>query len=38
MKVSKKILNPPPYISTTWKNITSLYLEEKEGTPFLKVI
>ena len=28
MKISKKILNLPPYISTSWKNISSLQMQE----------
>lgn len=37
MKVSKKVLNLPPYLSTSWKNVTSLYLDEAGSTPLLKV-
>lgn len=28
MKINHKILSLPPYISTTWKNIQSIYLDE----------
>ena len=37
MQISKKILNLPPYLSTSWKNITSLYLDESSSAPLLKV-
>ena len=37
MQISKKILNLPPYLSTSWQNITSLYLDKSDSTPLLKV-
>lgn len=37
MKINQKILNIPPYISTSWKNVTSLHVEEKEGRTLLVV-
>lgn len=38
MKVSKKVLNLPPYLSTSWKNVISLYLDESGAAPLLKVV
>lgn len=35
MKVNQKILCIPPYISTAWKNVTSLHLNRDEGCPLL---
>lgn len=32
MKINQKILSIPPYISTSWKNVISLHIEEKEET------
>jgi hypothetical protein len=29
MKISRKILSLPPYISTSWENVSSLHVEEK---------
>lgn len=37
MKINQKILNIPPYISTSWKNVVSLHIEEKEGRTLLIV-
>ncbi len=37
MKINQKILNIPPYISTSWKSITSLHIEEKDGRSLLIV-
>lgn len=37
MKINEKILNIPPYISTSWKNIISLHVEEKQGQSLLVV-
>jgi len=31
MKITSKILSIPPYLSTTWKNISSLHAEEAGG-------
>lgn len=31
MKINTKILSIPPYISTAWKNIASLHVENQEG-------
>ena len=39
MKITPNILSIPPYISTTWGNISSLYSKENEkGTFFLTVL
>ncbi len=37
MKMNPKLLSLPPYISTPWKNIFSLHLEEKGAAPLLIV-
>jgi hypothetical protein len=37
MKINQKILSLPPYISTSWKNIASLFLEDKGGTSMLVI-
>ncbi|NGX38356.1 MAG: hypothetical protein K1000chlam2_01529 [Chlamydiae bacterium] len=37
MKINQKILSIPPYISTSWKNVISLHIEEREGN-FLLII
>lgn len=37
MKINQKILSIPPYISTAWKNITSLYIQEENGGKVLIV-
>lgn len=37
MKVNQKILSIPPYISTSWKNVVSLHLEEREGIQVLVI-
>ncbi|HSW72668.1 MAG TPA: hypothetical protein VLG44_04610 [Chlamydiales bacterium] len=29
MRITRKILNLPPYISTSWQNVASLYVEER---------
>ena len=34
MKINQKILSIPPYISTAWKNVISLHIEE-QNTPLL---
>lgn len=35
MKINSKILSIPPFISTSWKNIASLHLENQEDTLIL---
>ncbi|NGX59422.1 MAG: hypothetical protein KR126chlam3_00573 [Chlamydiae bacterium] len=35
MKINQKILSIPPYISTSWKNVISLHLEEHNGVSVL---
>jgi hypothetical protein len=35
MKISPKILNIPPYISTSWKNVDSVYIEIIDKKPVL---
>lgn len=35
MKINQKLLSLPPYISTSWKNISALFLEDKAGTSVL---
>ena len=35
MKINQKILSIPPYISTSWKNVTSLHIEERGNGLFL---
>jgi glutaredoxin len=37
MEINKNILNIPPYLSTPWKNVTSLYVKEEKGRPILMV-
>lgn len=32
MKITSKVLSIPPYISTTWTNISSLHVKEESGT------
>jgi hypothetical protein len=38
MKINRKILSIPPFISTSWKNILSLHLENYETHPVVVVI
>jgi len=38
MIVNRKVLSIPPYISTSWKNISSLHLEEKHDRFALVVL
>lgn len=38
MKISKKILSIPPYISTSWKNIASISLEVKQEATNLRIV
>lgn len=35
MTINQKILSIPPYISTSWKNVISLHMEERDGDLFL---
>ena len=37
MKISPQILSIPPYISTSWKNIASLHLENQSGEDVLVI-
>ncbi len=37
MKVNSKILSIPPYISSSWENISSLYIEDKEDKKILVI-
>lgn len=37
MRITPKLLSIPPYISTSWDNISSLYIKLREGTPILKI-
>lgn len=37
MEINKKILSIPPYISTSWNQVTSLYVKEEAGKPVLMV-
>ena len=32
MKITSKVLSIPPYISTTWSNISSMHVKEESGT------
>jgi len=38
MKITPTILSIPPYLSTTWKNISSLHVREERGTFTLIVL
>lgn len=38
MRINNKILSIPPYISTSWKNIASLYVTEREGKNILMIV
>ncbi len=38
MKVTKKFLNLPPYISTAWENVSSLFIEKKGAQTALQVL
>jgi len=38
MKINAKLLSIPPYISTAWKNVASLHIENEEGTLVLIVL
>lgn len=37
MKINHKILSIPPYVSTSWKNVLSLHVEQKEDSSFLMI-
>lgn len=37
MKINHKILSIPPYVSTSWKNVLSLHVEQKEGVSVLMI-
>lgn len=37
MKINSKILSIPPYISTSWDQVSSLHTEQEEGYPLLVV-
>lgn len=37
MKINQKILNIPPYISTSWKNVTALYVDSQKDKPVLNI-
>lgn len=37
MKINQKMLNIPPYISTSWKNITALYVDSPQNKPILNI-
>lgn len=38
MKITSRILSIPPYLSTTWKNISSLHVKQQRGLYTLVVI
>ncbi len=38
MKINQQILSIPPYISTSWKNISSLHVTKKNGGQVLSVV
>jgi hypothetical protein len=38
MRINNKILSIPPYISTSWKNIASLYLDVKDAENILVIV
>src|SRR3989304_10460082 len=37
MQINSKILSIPPFISTAWNHVTSLYVAEKKGKQALMV-
>lgn len=37
-KINQKILSIPPYVSTSWKNINSLYMKELDGKQVLVIV
>ncbi len=38
MKITSKVLSIPPYISTTWTNVTSLHVKEESGAYRLVIL
>jgi len=38
MRINQKILSIPPYISTTWKNVSSLHVESRHATLVLVIL
>lgn len=38
MKINETVLIIPPYISTTWKNIDALFMQQKDGASVLVVV
>jgi hypothetical protein len=38
MRINQKILSIPPYISTTWKNVSSLHVESRHSTLVLVIL
>lgn len=38
MKVNYKILSIPPYISTSWRNVSSLHVEYRNEQPILNIV
>lgn len=38
MRINNKLLSIPPYISTSWKNIASLYLDVKDAQNILVIV
>lgn len=38
MKINQKMLNIPPYISTSWKNVTALYIDNQQNKPILNIV
>lgn len=37
MKINQKMLNIPPHISTSWKNVAALYVDNQQDKPILSV-
>jgi hypothetical protein len=37
MKINQKMLNIPPYISTSWKNVAALYVDNQQNKPVLSI-
>jgi len=38
LRINKTILHLPPYISTPWKNVSSLFVEKENNKPILVII
>lgn len=38
MKINQKMLNIPPYVSTSWKNITALYVDDCQNQLVLNIV